>query len=362
MIEASCQLERPGFRLSVDVTMPASGTTVLFGASGSGKTSLLRCIAGLDRAARGTIRVNGQAWQDGKSLLPVHRRGVGFVFQQPSLFPHLSVAGNLRFGARLRSGGSLEARQVIDTLALEPLLPRRVADLSGGEQQRVALGRALLSDPRLLLLDEPLAALDIVSKSKLIPFLENTFHLLDIPVIYVTHSVDELVRLADHVVVMEQGRVALSGAPVEIFSRLNTSLAQHDDAFSVLTGQLMPSGQLPGLSTVSTAAGNILHVPPTAVSGQKVRLKIQARDVSLSLERSKKSSILNILPAVVEEVCENTASGSCTVRLDLKGDKLLARISSYSRDQLQIEPGKQLFAQIKAAALLQAERFTERAG
>jgi molybdate transport system ATP-binding protein len=264
------------------------------------------------------------------------------------------VDANLSFGARRRGGPGLDEEASIATLGLKPLLGRPVGELSGGEQQRVALGRALLSRPRLLLLDEPLAALDLSSRKNLIPVIENAMHLLDIPALYVTHSIDEMVRLADHVVVMEGGGIVASGPLVELFSKLDSPLAQLDDAFSVLPGRILP-GQLPGLSSVESGAGNLFHVPLAPISGLgQVRLKVQARDVSLSLEKTEKSSILNILPAVVEQVSEVNASGSCLVRLDLRGDKLLARISDYSRQQLAIQPGTALYAQVKAAALLQA--------
>ncbi len=359
MIEIRTQLQLADFRLEVDCQLPGRGVSVLFGPSGSGKTSLLRSVAGLEQQAVGRVEVNGQVWQEPGFWLPAHRRGVGYVFQQAGLFPHLSVRNNLLFGARRRGGTSLNQQAIIKTLELEPLLDRGVHDLSGGEQQRVALGRALLSRPGLLLLDEPLAALDIASRSRLIPFLENALHLLDIPALYVTHSTDELVRLADHVVVLEQGRVITSGPLVEVFADVSTPLSRLDDAFSVLPGRLLAS-HLPGLSSVSTAAGNVFHVPQTPRMEQvSVRLKIQARDVSLSLEKSEKSSILNILPAIVEQVSEVKTSGSCTVQLDLAGDRLLARISDYSRQQLQIEPGRHLYAQVKAVALLPAGEINQ---
>ncbi|MCP5346225.1 MAG: molybdenum ABC transporter ATP-binding protein [Gammaproteobacteria bacterium] len=358
MIELNCKLEHTDFTLDVGCTLPGRGVTVLFGPSGSGKTSLLRSIAGLERLVGGRVVVNGEVWQDAGFRLPVHRRSVGYVFQQAGLFPHLSVRENLLFGARHRSGTGLDVAPVVETLGLATLLSRGVRGLSGGEQQRVALGRALLSRPRLLLLDEPLAALDVGSKSMLIPFLENALHLLDIPAIYVTHSPDELVRLADHVVVMEQGRVVTGGPLVEVFSDIATPLNRLDDAFSVLPGRLL-KGQLPGLSAVQTGGGNVFHVPLTNHKRhQAVRLKIQARDVSLCLEKTEKSSILNILPAIVEQVSEVSSSGGCTVKLDLNGDRLLARISAYSRQQLAIETGSCLYAQVKAVALLQGSEIS----
>ncbi|MBT8145586.1 MAG: molybdenum ABC transporter ATP-binding protein [Gammaproteobacteria bacterium] len=355
MISIRCLLQHTDFSLDIDCQLPEKGVTVVFGPSGCGKTSLLRVIAGLETASRGHVLVNSSTWQDdSKSCwLPAHQRSVGFVFQQPGLFRHLSVLENLLFGLRRRGSGRLDQNLVIATLELDSLLQRTVNDLSGGEQQRVALGRALMSNPQLLLLDEPLAALDTLSKARLIPFIENALHLLDIPALYVTHSTDELVRLADHVVMMERGRAVASGPLVDVFSRLDMSLSGVDDAFSVLKGAVLED-TLPGLSAVRTEGGNLFHIPQgTAGMSQKVRIKIQARDVSLALEIPKRTSILNVLPAVVEEVSSVSNMGNCTVKLDLGGEKLLARISDYSRQQLRVEPGIRLYAQVKSAALLQ---------
>jgi len=355
MIYIKSYLQHADFKLDIDCQFPGEGVTVVFGPSGCGKTSLMRTVAGLEPRSRGRLVVNGQVWQDDSASqwLATHQRGVGFVFQQPGLFTHLSVLDNLLFGVRRRGGERLSSDSVIETLELETLLQRSVSDLSGGEQQRVALGRALMSNPQLLLLDEPLAALDVGSKTRLIPLIENALHLLDIPALYVTHSTEELVRLADHVAVMEQGRVVASGPLVDVFSDIDTSLANVDDSFSVLKGNT-GDNQLPGLCAVQTDRGNLFQVPQgKSDTPQRVRLKIQARDVSLALEKPNKTSILNILPAVVEEVSSASAMGNCTVKLDLGGDKLLAKISDYSRQQLGVTPGVQLYAQVKAVALLQ---------
>jgi len=355
MIDIKSYLQRADFTLDIECSFPGQGVTVVFGPSGCGKTTLLRTVAGLEPASQGRLAVNGQVWQDhsASQSLPAHDRGVGFVFQQPGLFSHLSVLDNLLFGCRRRGAGRLASDTVIATLQLESLLQRSVDDLSGGEQQRVALGRALMSNPRLLLLDEPLAALDVSTKARLIPLIENALHLLDIPALYVTHSTDELVRLADHVAVMKQGQVVANGPLLEVFANIDTPLANVDDCFSVLKGHILDN-QLPGLCAVQTDRGNLFHMPQGHSSNsQRVRMKIQARDVSLTLEKSQKTSILNILPAVVEEISEASAMGNCTVKLDLGGDKLLARISDYSRQQLDVKPGVQLYAQVKAAALLQ---------
>ncbi len=356
MIVIRSTLQLSDFKLDIDIELPGQGVTVVFGPSGCGKTSLLRTVSGLEPRAIGRLTINGQIWQDHATgrWLPAHQRGAGFVFQQPGLFPHLSVLGNLLFGQRRRGAGQLDQSAVINTLELDHLMDRPVTELSGGEQQRVALGRALLSNPRLLLLDEPLAALDAHSKYKLIPLIENALQLLDIPALYVTHSSDELVRLADHVALMENGKVTATGPVLEVFSNLDNPIANVDDSFSVLRGAGVGE-QSPGLEAVCTDRGNLFYVPQGSVAGvHQVRLKVQARDVSLTLEKPIKTSILNILPAIVEEVSNPSSLGNCTVKLDLNGDKLLARISDFSRQQLRVEPGLHLFAQVKAVALLQS--------
>jgi molybdate transport system ATP-binding protein len=354
MIKIRSTLQRTDFKMDIDAELPGQGVTVVFGPSGCGKTSLLRTVSGLETEAKGRLSINDQVWQDDASgaWLPAHERGAGFVFQQPGLFRHLSVLDNLMFGQRRRGAGRLDRNTVISTLELEPLISRRVTELSGGEQQRVSLGRALMSNPRILLLDEPMAALDAGSKSRLIPFVENALHLLDIPALYVTHSTEELVRLADQAMVMEAGRVVACGSLIEVFSDFDNPLSKVDDSFSVLRGTAAGE-QLAGLLAIRTEGGNLFHVPQGSSSDtQQVRLKIQARDVSVALEKPQKTSILNILPAVVENVSQVSPLGNCTIKLDLHGDKLLARISDFSRRQLGVEPGAKLYAQVKAVALL----------
>lgn len=237
-------------------------------------------------------------------------------------------------------------------MGLTELLSRRPGSLSGGEQQRVALGRALLSSPRLLLLDEPLSALDSHSKTQLIPYLEKTLQSLKIPALYVTHSADEVARLADNILLMTQGKVTGYGPLAEMLGQMDSPLTETDESFSVLRGAVHKS-ELTGLSTVVSQAGNAIHIPRSdQLSGSEVRIKIQARDVSLCLDKPEKSSILNILPAKVESLSEVSESGSRTVKLDLAGEALLATISDYSCQLLDLQPGQALYAQIKSAALV----------
>ena len=347
-IVAGLRLVHPGFVLDVHLTLPGRGVTALFGHSGSGKTSLLRCVAGLERPA-GRLRVNGETWQDDDIFLPAHRRPLGYVFQEAGLFPHLTVRGNLEYGMRRTGGpGTADLRQTAELLGIGELLARRPDRLSGGERQRVAIARALLTRPRLLLMDEPLASLDPARKSGILPYLERLHDELAIPILYVTHSVDEVAQLADHLVVLEGGRVTASGPLAETFARLDLPLARDEGAGTVLSARVA-GHDADGITRLAIAGGEIL-VPrrPEAV-GQPVRLRIAARDVSLALARHEDTSILNVLPATVTG-CADVA-GQVLVSLDAGGTRLLARVTHRSWNRLAAAPGTALYAQIKSVAL-----------
>lgn len=352
MIDVDVILKRGNFELEAKFNLQGTGVTAIFGPSGCGKTSLLRTLAGLEPAAQGNITINQEDWLAPGFNLPTHKRRLAYVFQEPSLFPHLSVQENLLFGVRHNTSSAPEIKQMIELMGLKELLHRKATVLSGGEQQRVALGRALLSAPRLLLLDEPLSALDLESKAQLIPYLENALEVLDIPALYVTHSPDEVARLADNLLLMDKGRVGEYGQLHDMLGKIDSPLAATDEAFTVLRGRIT-SAELAGLTTITSQAGNSIHIPQnTREAGSEVRIKIQARDVSICLTQPEKTSILNILPAKVESLSEVVEGGNRTVKLDLAGEKLLAKISNYSCQQLQIKPGLSLFAQIKSAALV----------
>ncbi len=352
------QVAYPAFSLDVDLRLPGRGITALYGHSGSGKTTCLRCIAGLEKPEHATIRINQETWQDSAAgvFLPPHRRALGYVFQEASLFAHLSVRGNLQFGLRRIAPGErhVELPHAARLLGIEHLLERRPEGLSGGERQRVGIARALLTSPRLLLLDEPLAALDSKRKSEILPYLERLHDELDIPMLYVSHSQDEVARLADHLVLMNDGKVHASGPLGETLARLDLPMAMGDDAGVVIEGrvvahdahyQLLSLG-LPG----SQLTMRVTHTPlPT---GQHLRFKVQARDVSLNLQAEGQTSILNRLPVTVTGEAAADNSAHVMVRLDADGTPLLARITRYSRDQLQLHVGQQLWAQIKSVAVL----------
>ena len=351
-IQTRFLLARPGFTLDVDLDLPARGVTALFGPSGSGKTTLLRCLAGLERAPRAFLSVGGEIWQDDTRWLPTHQRPLGYVFQEASLFAHLTVLGNLRYGMR-RTGEAprVSLEHAIELLGIRHLLERRPERLSGGELQRVAIARALALSPRLLLMDEPLAALDLKRKQEILPYLERLQGELDIPMIYVSHSIDEVARLADYLVLLDGGRVTASGATAALMTQLDLSLAHGDSAGAVVKATLSGHEPADHLS-LATFCGGCLSVPqqPLAV-GQPLRIRVQARDVSLTLERQHGTSILNILPAIVTALSPD-GPGQVMVALDVGGCALLARITARSAQALALEPGLALYAQIKGVAVL----------
>ncbi|SEP56679.1 molybdate transport system ATP-binding protein [Pseudomonas sp. NFACC02] len=357
-IDVRLNVDFPNFSLSVDLSLPGRGVTALYGHSGSGKTTCLRCIAGLEKPKDAFIRVNGEAWHDSANgiFLAPHKRALGYVFQEASLFAHLTVRSNLEFGLKRIAVG--ERRVKLDhataLLGIDHLLERQPDTLSGGERQRVGIARALLTSPRLLLLDEPLAALDASRKREILPYLERLHDELDIPMLYVSHSQDEVARLADHLVLLSDGKTLASGPIGETLARLDLPLAMGDDAGVVIEGQVIAYDTTYHLVTVrlptSRLSIRVAHSPLEA--GKSLRFKIQARDVSLNLQPDDQSSILNRLPVtVVSEVTADNAA-HVLVRLDAEGTHLLARITRYSRDQLHLHPGQRLWAQIKSVALL----------
>lgn len=358
MIDVRLHLQYSAFALEVVLHLPGRGVTALYGHSGSGKTTCLRCIAGLERAADGFVQVNDEVWQDSRSglFVPPHKRALGYVFQEASLFPHLSVRANLEFGLKRIPCAQrrVDMTQATELLGIGHLLERHPQHLSGGERQRIGIARALLTSPRLLLMDEPLAALDSQRKSEILPYLERLHDELDIPVLYVSHAQDEVARLADHIVLLSNGKALASGPIGETLARLDLPLALGDDAGVVISGTVsaydahyqLLSLQLPG----STLHMRVAHAP--LALGKALRIKVQARDVSLNVQAEEHSSILNRLPVTVIQEIAADNNAHVLVRLDAGGTPLLARITRFSRDQLQLHPGQTLWAQIKAVAVL----------
>jgi len=347
-----------GFALEAEFTVPGRGITALFGPSGCGKTSILRCIAGLQRLD-GSCRVGGEAWQDGRTFLPPHRRAVGYVFQEASLFPHLTVRGNLLYAARgkppVAGPGTIGFDETVGLLGLAGLLERAPAKLSGGERQRVAVGRALLSQPRLLLMDEPLSALDRETRDEILPFLEKLHETLAIPVLYVTHDIAEVERLADHLVLLRAGKVVASGPLGDIQSDIDLPLARQRDAAVSLDAVVVGHDAAYGLLDLDVDGGRFL-VPgsPELEAGTHLRLRIGAGDVSITLQEPRSTSILNVLPArIVSSRALGEREMVLLLALGREGDgaNLLARVTKRSWDQLKLADGLPVFAQIKSAAL-----------
>jgi len=358
MIEVRLKLNYPGFALEVDLKLPGRGVTALYGHSGSGKTTCLRCIAGLERAEDGFVQINDQVWQDSRNglFVPPHKRALGYVFQEASLFPHLSVRANLEFGFKriARHQRRVDQAHATELLGIAHLLDRHPQHLSGGERQRIGIARALLTSPQLLLMDEPLAALDSKRKSEILPYLERLHDELDIPVLYVSHAQDEVARLADHIVLLSDGQVLASGPIGETLARLDLPMALGDDAGVVINGSVSAYDTHYQLLTLqlpdSALSMRVAHAP--LALGKQLRIKVQARDVSLSLQAQEPSSILNRLPVTVTGEISADNNAHVLVRLDAGGTPLLARITRFSRDQLQLHPGQALWAQIKAVAVL----------
>jgi molybdate transport system ATP-binding protein len=346
------------FALDAGFTAPAKGVTALFGPSGCGKTTVLRCLAGLLRI-NGVCEIDGEVWQDENgAFLPTHKRPLGYVFQEASLFQHLSVRKNLLFGApRDKSDGAkggIIFDEVVELLGITRLLDRSPRNLSGGERQRVAIGRALLSQPKLLLMDEPLSALDRATKNEILPFLERLRDHLNLPVVYITHDIAEVERLADQMVLMEKGRVIGSGPLEELQSDPSLPLAAARDAAVSFDGTVQASDEAYGLVTLKLRGG-VLTVPaPAAPVGERRRIRVIASDVSLTREAPAPSSILNVLPGrVVSTKPVDTSEIIVVVALgqDGAGARLLSRVTRKASEALGLAEGVSVYAQVKAVAL-----------
>jgi molybdate transport system ATP-binding protein len=360
-IHADLALAYPGFSLDVMLRLPGRGVSVLLGPSGCGKTTVLRALAGLSRA-QGRVVIGDQCWQDDaqRTWVPVHRRPIGVVFQEASLFAHLSVRANLDYGLKRTPVAERHVTldDAVDLLGIGHLMERRPEHLSGGERQRVAIARALLTSPRLLLMDEPLSALDTARKAEVLPFLERLNAQAGLPVVYVTHALDEAARLADHLVLMEAGRVRATGTPAELFSRLDLPLSHLDEAAAVVEATVAAHEPAYGQSRLDVDGLSLWAGLSQAAVGQRVRVRVLARDVSVARSRAADSSIVNILPATVASLRDD---GPDTVTLQLmlgapdtqpSGALLLARLTRRSCEHLNLAPGQPVFAQVKGVALM----------
>jgi molybdate transport system ATP-binding protein len=359
MIKADFKGALGSFSLDAAFAAPAKGVTALFGPSGCGKTTVLRCIAGLLRLQDGLCIVGGDVWQDRDgAFLPTHKRPLGYVFQEASLFAHLSVRRNLTFGAPRGEGGVGKGKiafdEVVELLGVTALLDRAPGKLSGGERQRVAIGRALLSQPKLLLMDEPLSALDRATKDEILPFLERLRDRLKLPIVYITHAIAEVERLADQIVLMDKGRVIGAGPLEELQSDPALPLASARDAAVTLDGVVEAHDERYGLLTLRVRGGSLIAPAPKAAIGARHRIRVIAGDVSLAREPPGLSSILNVLPARIvsakpvetDEIVAVLALGA-----DGLGARLLSRLTRKSWDGLSLAEGMGVHAQVKAVAL-----------
>lgn len=355
MLEITARKRLGSFRLDVDFSCQTSGITSIFGRSGAGKTTLINILAGLVKPDSGRIAVAGQLLFDssqGIDLAPEHRR-IGYVFQEGRLFPHLNVRGNLIYGLRRvpQDERRIELEQVVSLLGLETRLGRRPADLSGGEKQRVALGRALLANPHLLLMDEPLAALDQPRKEEVMPFIERLRDELTIPIVYVSHAMDEVVRLADTLVLLSEGRTVAVGPLDELTSRLDLRpLTGRYEAGAVIEATVVRHDQAFALSELAFSGGTLqvplIDLPP----GSGLRVRLRARDIALALERPQNTSILNVFPGVVRDMSKEPGA-LVDVLLDIGGTALWARVTARSRHDLKLQTGSRVYALVKAVAI-----------
>jgi len=351
-IEGNFDCRLGDFRLQVEFSLPGSGISAIYGPSGCGKTSLLRAIAGLDQHAQSQMVFGNQNWQTAERFLPVHQRPVAYVFQEANLFEHLDVQANLEYGWRRipKHQRLIPLQRILELLDLGPLVKRRPATLSGGERQRVAIGRALAANPQLLLMDEPLASLDQQRREEILPCLLSLHREFALPIIYVSHDRTEISKLADHLLLMDAGRIIASDRCQHLLTRLDLPLAHQDSAGSIFDAQVTSVDSHFELTRFRCGAIDFV-MPGTGMSpGHSARLLIAARDVSLALSRATDSSILNILPAHIESMSASVA-GSVTVRLKIGELIMLSRITARSADQLGLKEGMPVFAQVKSIAL-----------
>jgi molybdate transport system ATP-binding protein len=353
-LHAKLAWRRGELALDVDLALPPRGITALFGPSGAGKTSCLRAIAGLERGSQGRVSFGNAVWQDSihRVFVPPHRRRLGYVFQEPSLFAHRSVGGNLDYGfRRSRRPAHIDREGLIDRFGVRPLLGRRSGTLSGGERQRVSMVRALLSDPALLLFDEPLSALDAAARSELLGYLEQLHASLEVPMIYVSHNIDEVARLADHLVLLDAGHVVAQGALEATLTRLDLPPALVEAVGAVIEGRVVGYDAHDQLIELAFSGGTLWLPYRHEVVGQALRCRIGARDIVLARAAIQGSSVLNQIRCQIIAMADADHPSQCLVQLDAGGSVLLARITRRSWHALGLVPGAEVWAQVKAVAL-----------
>lgn len=352
-LEFNFKHEFGDFRLEARASISDHDVTAVFGPSGSGKTRLLRLIAGLDRSAQSELSFKGEVWQSNSEWLPPHKRGVGYVFQQANLFRHLDVLGNLNFASKRAAPNhaGLNLDDIITMFDLDDLLSRPVASLSGGQQQRVAIARALCSRPRLLLMDEPLSALDGESKKRIFPYLDSLCAESGIPIIYVSHSTREVARLASSMLLLNQGRIHAQGTVDELLNDVNVPGRAEHDIDNIIRATVSRHEPEYGLSILDAGLGDISVAILDKPIASKVRLVLSARDISLTLERQRATSILNIFAAKIESL-QALDQAQMLVRLKANDTYLLAKITQKSAHNLELQQGLEVYCQAKTVSLL----------
>ncbi len=350
-------LSRSDFQLNVDLDLPSKGITVLFGASGSGKTTLLRCVAGLEPLAHGLIRMEQELWQDESRqvFVPTWERGLGYVFQEASLFDHLDVQKNMAYGLkRSKKPGAAEAlSRAIELLGIGHLMHRHPSSLSGGERQRVAIARALATQPRLLLLDEPLAALDHARRHEILPWLEKMRDELSVPMLYITHSADEVARLADYLVVLENGSVKACGVAQDVLARVENPVIVGEDAGVLLHGTVAQRDAVWHLLKVEFPGGYLWVRDNDIAVGRQVRLRVLARDISISAYEPHDTSIQNHLKGSIEAIVDGAHASQALVRIRCGETILLARVTKRAMSMLSLTTGSAMWAQVKSVAVIE---------
>ncbi len=358
MIGVTLRLPRDGFLLDLDLTLPAQGVSALFGPSGCGKTTVLRALAGLERAA-GRVVLDHEVWQNDAQgiFVPTHQRALGYVIQESALFPHLDVRRNLDYGRRRIPPAQrrIELDQVVDLLGIGGLMARRPDTLSGGERQRVAIARALATSPRLLLMDEPLAALDAARKAEVLPYLERLHRELAIPVIYVSHAIEEVARLAHHLVLLDAGHVVAAGPVADVMARLDLPTARGEGAGVVLDAVVAEHDKPWQLARLLVGAGDfsVWARDQGLPLGHTVRVRLLARDVSLARAPQTGTSIGNQLRGTVEAIADDEHPSLALVRVRVGASPVLARLTRRSAHALDLQPGMAVWAQVKTVAVVE---------
>ncbi|HEX3019891.1 MAG TPA: molybdenum ABC transporter ATP-binding protein [Chitinispirillaceae bacterium] len=352
-IQARFLIKRSGFTFDVDLEIAGRGVTVFFGHSGSGKTTILRCIAGLERASQGYLCVNGKIWQDSSFFLPTYKRPLGYVFQESSLFPHLTVLGNLCYGMkRVVKAQRADLEKAIELLDIAYLLKRKPDGLSGGEKQRVAIARAITINPSILLMDEPLASLDIKRRQEILPYLKELRDELDIPVLYVSHNPDEVVQLADNMVIMEEGSIIANGTLEHVVTKIDLPVKIGEDAGVVFEASIAKVDTAWNLCRIDFSGGSIWARDSGIAVGSSVRIRILARDVSISKKPLEQISIQNSLQGVVDAIGADEHPGLALVRVKIGASFILSRLTRRAVMDLELNCGDSVWVHVKSAATI----------